>query len=199
MTVDTITINDTIRARIEHDTDVQAPDWETLGSIAYNSRYTLGTEGVSQDRLDSIALGIKNGSLVGLPVYAYVHSGSMISCGTPLKNGTIVFGNPFHCPWDSGQSGFVYASKERVVKEYGKKILTAGIKQKALQVLAKEVECFSQYLEGDVYGVIVERLTDGEWVEEESCWGLYGLDYAREEANRMGEHEATYTLEGVGA
>lgn len=192
MSTDIIQINDQVRARIEIDQDPMSPaDWDNLGKIAYSSmRYALGTEYVSRDRLDEIAEGIRNGTLIGLPVYAYVHSGSMISCGTRLKDGTIVYGNPFSCPWDSGQSGFVYVEKARAIKEFGNKILTAHVKRNVLRCLANEVEAFSQYLEGDVYGVIVERLEGDEWKEVDACWGMYGIEYAREEANRMGEYEA---------
>jgi len=192
VSTDIIEINDQVRVRIEIDQDPMSPaEWDNVGQIAYSSmRYTLGTEYFSRERMDEIAEGIRNGSLVGLPVYAYVHSGAMISCGTKMKNGTIVYGNPFHCPWDSGQSGFVYCTKERAIKEFGKKILSAKARAKTLRMLANEVDAFSQYIEGDVYGVIVERLVDGEWQVVESCWGLYGIEYAREEANLMGELEA---------
>lgn len=188
MSTDIIQINDQVRARIEIDQDPMSPaDWDNVGEIAYrSSRYTLGTQNVSSERLDEIAAGIRNGTLVGLPVYAYVHSGSLISCGARTKDGTIVYGNPFSCPWDSGQSGFVYCTKEKAIKEFGKKILTARVKRNVLRCLANEVEAFSQYLEGDVYGVIVERLVDDEWEEVEAVWGMYGLDYAREEARIMG-------------
>ena len=62
--------------------------------------------------------------------------------------------------------------------------------------LRGEVEAFDQYLRGDVYGVIVQRVKrdeDGDEVDTEeldSCWGFYGLDYAREEAKQMGKHQA---------
>jgi hypothetical protein len=192
MSIDIIEISEQVRVRIEYDTDPVSPsDWDNLGEIAYSSsRYSLGTECVSHDRLDEIAAGIRKGDLVGLPVYAYVHGSAMISCGTRLKQGAMLYGNPFSCPWDSGQSGFVYCTKEAAIKEFGKKILTARVKRNVLRCLANEVEGYSQYLEGDVYGVIVERLEDEEWVDKESCWGFYGLEYAREEANRMGEWEA---------
>lgn len=184
--VETIDITPTLRVRIEQDTDAQSPeDWCNLGQIAYSSsRKYLGTENVSRERLMEISKGIEDGSLIGMPVYAFVHGGSTIRT------------YPFNCPWDSGQSGFVYCTKEKAIKEFGKKVLTVKAREMALKCLNLEVEAFNQYLEGDVYGVIVERVKrdeDGDEVDTEeldSCWGFYGLDYAREEAKRMGEDQA---------
>lgn len=138
-------------------------NWDNLGQIAYcSSRYTLGTECVSQDRLREIAAGIEDGSLIGLPVYAYVHSGSTIST------------SPFSCPWDSGQSGLVYCTKEQAQKEWGD-----DHEANALRLLRGEVETFDQYLRGDVYGYTI---TDKDGDEVDSCWGFYGIKYAEEEA-----------------
>lgn len=190
-TVDTIDINPTLRIRIEQDTDPESPgEWDNVGKIAYrSSRETLGTENVSSERLDEISAGIRDGSLIGLPVYAFVHSGSTIAT------------TPFNCPWDSGQSGFVYCTKEKAIKEFGKKVFTAEVREQALKCLQGEVEAFAQYLEGDIYGVIVERVIrdkDGDETDTEtldSCWGFYGLDYAREEAKTMGDHQAELDAE----
>lgn len=175
--VETIDINPTLRVRVEYDNHAESPgDWDNVGQIAYcSSRETLGTENVSRDRLDEIRDGIRDGSLIGMPVYAYVHSGATIAT------------TPFSCPWDSGQSGFVYCTKEKAIEEFGKKIVTAKVRAKALKCLAGEVETFDQYITGQVYGFIVERVTrdeDGDEVDTEeldSCWGHYGLDYCKEQ------------------
>lgn len=200
LTVETINISPTLRVRIEYDRDPDSPaNWDNVGEIAYTStRHTLGTQEVSRDRMDEIAQGIRSGKLIGLPVYAYVHSGSMIAAGKRLKgtSGKFVFCNPFSCPWDSGQSGFVYTTREKAIREFGKKIMTNKVKQATLQCLAGEVETFSQYLEGDVYGYIVERTEldedgdPGEWEGLESCWGYYGIEYARAEGKSVAEHWA---------
>lgn len=42
-----------------------------------------------------------------------------------------------------------------------------------------EIETWLAYVEGEVYGYIVEN-EDGEHVD--SCWGFYGEEYARQEA-----------------
>lgn len=140
-------------------------EWDNLGQIAYTSdRYTLGTEHVSRDRLDEIAAGIEDGSLIGLPVFAYVHSGATIST------------NPFSCPWDSGQSGFVYCRASDAEDEWPG---DPAFRQNARRVLRGEVETFDQYLRGDVYGYTITD-KDGDVVD--SCWGYYGIECAEEEA-----------------
>lgn len=71
-----------------------------LGSITYadHSRYTLGTERISLDRFEQIGRMIDKGEYIGLPVYAYIHSGEQIST------------SPFTCPFDSGRSGWIYCT-----------------------------------------------------------------------------------------
>ena len=150
---------------LQDDSPESPAEWDNLGQIAYcSSRYALGTESVSQERLREIAEGIADGSLIGLPVYAYVHSGATIST------------SPFSCPWDSGQSGFVYCRASDAEDNFAG---NPHFRADALRVLTGEVATFDQYLRGDVYGyTITDR--DGDVVD--SCWGFYGADYAEEEA-----------------
>jgi hypothetical protein len=160
--------------RILTDDDPCSPaEWDNLGQIAYcSSRYTLGTEAVSKDRLDEIAAGIEDGSLIGLPVYAYVHSGATIST------------SPFGCRWDSGQCGFVYCSASDAEDEWAG---DSHFRANALRVLQGEVETFDQYLRGDVYGYTITD-KDGDVVD--SCWGFYGIECAEEEARSSLSHWA---------
>ena len=183
-TVKTIDISPTLRIRIEYDTESESPaDCYNLGKITYRSgaRNVLGTEAIDTERFEEIARGIENGTLIGLPVYAYVHSGSTIAT------------TPFHCQWDSGRSGWVYCTREAAVKEFGKKVCTAAVKEKAMKCLRGEVDTFDQYLRGEVYGYIVERAVidedgDKDWERLDSCWGHYGLDYCIEQGRAAAAH-----------
>ena len=154
--------------RILTDDHPESPaDWVTLGRIAYTSdRYTLGTEHVSQERAQEILDGIEDGSLFGLPVYAYVHGGATIST------------RPFSCPWDSGQSGFVYC-RASDAEDWWDADPDPDFRQNALRVLRRQVETFDQYLRGDVYGYTI---TDKNGDVVDSCWGFYGIECAEEEA-----------------
>ena len=53
-----------------------------------------------------------------LPLYLYDHSGiTMNTTG-------------FSCPWDSGQVGWIYASKEDALREFGGRTFTAATRKK---------------------------------------------------------------------
>ena len=94
-----------------------------------------------------------------LPLYLYDHSGiTMNTTG-------------FSCGWDSEQVGYIYASKEKLMKETG------------FTVLESEVETYDMYLRGEVYGYIIERVDQCEccgsveYDHVDSCWGFYGEDF----------------------
>lgn len=146
-----------MRGVIEYDLDPQPYDGDMVSQIAYmsSSHYTLGTEAVSRERMNEIAQGIQDGTYIGLPIFAYVHSGA-----------TIRTGSGFPCPWDSGQSGFVYCNREQALKEFSNE-------EAVIECLKAEVKLFDAYLKGEVYGY---RLFDKNDEELESCWGFYGDD-----------------------
>lgn len=114
-----------------------------------------------------------------LPLYLYDHSGITMNTGG------------FSCSWDSGQMGWIYATKEDIQKEYG--AFTEENLQKAYQCLEGEVETYAQFLEGDVYWYRLEKFLGGTvgtervapedaleddyfWDIEDSCGGFYGSD-----------------------
>lgn len=102
-----------------------------------------------------------------LPLYLYDHSGITMSTGS------------FHCPWDSGQVGWIVCDKETVSREFKGDLELA---EKALQC---EVEVYDLYLTGDVYGFVVEEFDGDDWNHVDSCWGFYGSDV---DTNGMKEH-----------
>lgn len=77
---------------------------------------------------------------------------------------------------DENPSGFIYADKEDIQKEFN------GDIEKARECLLAEIQAWSQYCEGDVYGYIVR---DPEGNHSESCWGFYGREHVDEEAKEM--------------
>jgi hypothetical protein len=175
-------------AKIYYDQDAQDPSDNDgfLTKITYrkNSRHTLGTEPLNDEGVEALAEKLASGECIGVNVYAYVHSGVRI-CAADA--------NPFHCPWDSGQSGVAYMPLTVALENFGTKedklacaidpkALTPQTREKVIACLKAEVETYSQYLSGDVYGVVIE--TKGG-KEKDSCWGFFGLDYAREQAKEM--------------
>lgn len=175
------TVCEHLEARIVHDDCPSNPrkEYSCLGKISHNTRArtVLGDTPTTSEEDDAIEQGIRKGTLVGLPVWAYVHSGVQLVAGAD---------NPFHCPWDSGRSGYVYATRADVLQEFGGKRMTAAIREKALKVLSAEVKEFSMYLDGDCYGFTIIDTTTDECVE--SCGGFYGRDAAEESARSALAH-----------
>ena len=138
-----------------------------LGTIVYkkDSRYLLGHEAKTSAEMDQIS---NSPDYITLPVYAYIH-------GNVVLNTT-----GFTCPWDSGQSGFIYVAKEKVRNEYEAECIDSNLRKKVQKVLKSEVETFSDILSGNVYGY---RVLDEDGEEVYSCWGFVGdWEYCLEEA-----------------
>jgi hypothetical protein len=136
--------------------------------VCFHKNYKLGDDH-KYDRNDynsweELLSAIERDNPSGLiyePLYLYDHGGTTIST------------SPFSCKWDSGQVGYIYASKDSIRKEFGVKRLTKGVLERAYKVMEGEVRVYDQYLTGDVYGFIIKG-EDGE--TEDSCWGFYGSD-----------------------
>jgi hypothetical protein len=160
--------------RIEPDPDPEDPSDGFLGKLAYRntSRYVVGNEPVSSERLDEIA-AMSPDECVRLPLYAYVHSGTVLNT------------TGFSCPWDSGQCGFAYVEAEDVKKEYGVQAITPEIRRRVEECLKAEVESFSNYLGGGYYGYVVED-EDGDQID--SCWGFDDYDYCVETAKEAADY-----------
>jgi hypothetical protein len=99
-----------------------------------------------------------------LPVYKYDHSG------------VIYRTTPFSCPWDSGQVGWIYATEEEILGSFGK--VDEDTIERARQCLISEVQTFSAWANGEVYGFVTEK--DGEHID--SCWGFYSTEDCLETA-----------------
>ena len=127
----------------------------------------------AEDRIQTIIeKAIDDNIAVMLPLYLYDHGGiTMRTTG-------------FSCPWDSGQVGFIYATKETLRKEYSVKRVTKATIKRAEKCLKGEVETYDDYLTGNVWGYDIE-ITGSETCPtcghtahptdfEDSCWGFYG-------------------------
>lgn len=88
----------------------------------------------------------------------------------------------------SRPDGLIYVTRSAVLEEYSRKILTRKVRESASQVLKGEVETFGEFLEGDCYGFVVKD----PWGEHvDSCWGIYGLEYAKEAGRESAEYLRT--------
>ena len=105
-----------------------------------------------------------------LPVYMMEHSSIELSTGS------------FLCPWDSGQIGWIYCKKTTVIENWGK--WDDSSKESAVKCMENEVEVYSDYVNGDVFGY--EKYDENDELID-SCYGFIGMD-----------HKASGLLEAAG-
>lgn len=147
----------TFTVRIRQDPDSMSPrECDNLGKIVHwHRRYDLG-ERVSPDWEPP------EGAFV-LPVYMIDHSGIALNT------------EGFGCPWDSGQVGWIYVTREDAAEAFGWNVplrMTAKRKNTVTDALRAEIKVYSQYLSGECFGFEIEG-TDGS---QDSCWGFIGED-----------------------
>ena len=154
---------------IYYDYDPESPrSWDNLGTIYSNSRRYNPDGHKIEEILNDEETGMSEDfkkNYIWLKIRGYEHIGLTIS---------VSGGYPYNDPWDSGLFGIIAVSKERAVKEFGKKICTKKVRERAIACLTGEVETLDDYYTGNVYGFVIEN-EDGD--EIDSCWGYFGNDY----------------------
>ena len=186
------------RLKVVHDSSADSPrSWDNLGKmICFHNRYDLGDKHnynaddySGWEEMKKVIIKEENPAII-LPLYLYDHSGLTIST------------SPFSCRWDSGQIGFVLVSKKQALEEYGGVRVSSKTKAKIESVLQGEVETYTQYVEGEVYGF---QIVDEDDDIIDSCYGFYGtdfatngmLDYIDHELLGVAEAEVVALLEGA--
>ena len=155
-------------------------EFDNLGTmVCFHNRYRLGDKHdyneqdySSWQELKKAIVKEENPAVI-LPIYMYDHSGVALST------------TPFSCGWDSGQIGWIYISKCKALEEYGGKIVTAKLKERLIKYLKNELKVYDYYLNGEVYGYVIE---DENGEEVDSCTGYYG----REEAEKAAQEQLMY-------
>jgi hypothetical protein len=139
---------------------------------------------------------------IALPVYKFEHGLVKLSTGS------------FSCPWDSGQVGYIYVPEEKMdeVDSWTDNLLNGRTKREAAEdILRKEIETFSEYINGEVYGFRVEEVTKCECCGSEnveildSMAGFYGddfmnngmADYLSENGEELVEQLKDYSYEDI--
>jgi len=140
--------------------------------VCFHNRYNLGdnhdyskNDFKSWDELED-KIRQDHDVLVMFPLYLYDHSGITISV------------SPFSCQWDSGQVGFIFASRENL-KKCGHNADNLDLKE-VEKWLIGEVKTYDQFLTGEVYqfdflGTPCPTC-GGEGESVETCGGFYGSD-----------------------
>jgi hypothetical protein len=173
---------------IQYDDAPASPrEWDNLGTmVCSHRRYALGDVQVASgdigfmEHLDQEHAIIANRAysyltesdetfirnwiqkqVILLPLYLYDHSG--ITMNT----------SGFSCPWDSGQVGWIYVTRERVRNEYGVARISMQLERVVQDRLRAEVAVYNDYLTGNVYGFNIHGID----APDNSCWGFYGDDH----------------------
>lgn len=157
-------------------------EWDNVGKmVCFHGRYRLGDKHEYrhedyngwQEMKKAI---VKEEDVVAIfPLYLYDHSGITIST------------SPFSCRWDSGQVGWIYATRKDVREAYGVKKVTKQIVEKVEQCLQSEVKTYDGYISGEVYEYRVYKIDvcdkGHKHLElENSVGGYYNLGECIEEA-----------------
>lgn len=178
----------TINLHVDQDaTDPR--DYDNLGTmVLFHRRYILGDKDHGYDHneyhswaelREAIQLREGKDALI-LTMTMMDHSGLYIRCGRG-------FGDVDPGGWDSGQIGFIFVSRKRIREEMARpgKLRPDGINHelhpikhvtkkdlaRAEECLRGEVETYAQFVEGDVYGFVIEDFDENHI---DSCWGYYG-------------------------
>lgn len=177
------------KIEVIQDTDPESPrEWSNLGKmVAFHPRYKLGDENHGfkdqADFNDKVKLMGGKTRYFALALFLYDHSGITIST------------KPFNDKWDSSPVGFIYVSEEDARKEFPNIQDWKKLKDSVYKVLESEVKIYDQYLQGDIYGYMIENENKDLDRQEDSLWGIYGADEAEQAAkeavdNLVAEKEA---------
>lgn len=212
-TVETIT-RGVLAARVEYDHDATSPrEWDNLSRFVRftgtRSQYGIQGEESADDLVDALLdlahrvdslraydtlneainyrdMTLAHGVLVRLLAKHFVIYTLEINQDGSVSGSLLTVEDIGSGRFD----GLAYVEHEAIVKEYGSLDL-----ERATKLLKGEVEEYSRWASGDVYGVEVEDTETGHVLD--SCWGFIGYDYALEEANRMLEEVAESKLRSV--
>jgi hypothetical protein len=176
------------KVTISVDPEPSSPrDWDNLGTmVTWHRRYELGDV-----RWTDYGAQIEGRQLtdpnVALRYLRLIHGAEIVMLGLIDHSGISMYvgGGPAvgdSQGWDSGTVGFIYVTRETIVREHGAD--TPESRENARACLVSEVETYDQYLRGDVYGYTVE---DEAGNVLDSCWGFYGAEYAMDEARAAAE------------
>lgn len=168
---------------IEYDGNPQDPrtEWDNLTEIhCRSSQHYLG-EVVHPNAEDfnlMLAKAKRQGDYV-IRVYAYIHSGIALSLAS--FHGRLPQG---HAEFDSGCSGVIIVRRKKMLAEFGGKKWTTKLKKRAYDICESDIKTFTSYLNGEVYGFIVDDHGD-------SVWGFYSTEDAMDAA----KESVDYTVE----
>ncbi len=169
------------KIRIETDDDPLDPrDRDLMGIIGeWHSRMTFGDFKISKDgvyrskfpdytkevairegrlwELEDIEQFMESQGWLWKPLYMISHSGTRLSLYDP------------ECPFDSGQVGYVYITKENIRRQLGVKLVTKPVREEAWKWVEDELNDLDNYMNGGQYRFFIEDAP--EWMVD--SYGCY--------------------------
>lgn len=133
-------------------------EFDQLSTVVLGDRvrYNFGDTKMDAESIQKICMSSR---YLWLPVYMYDHSGITINT------------TGYSCPWDSGQVGIIYISKEVAVREWGNRYCSKGVRRKALECLRADIAELDRYITNEVYEWDIFDTKTNEWVD--GCGGFY--------------------------
>lgn len=177
--------DDPLNPRVEYDNVGKIVHWHRRWRD-FGDYFVNPDEYDSRDAFDQMVDEVFEPAVI-VPIWMYDHSGVTIRAGAS---------NPFSCPWDSGQVGFIFCTQEDVDREW------SGDMDMAEKYLRGEVEVYDRYLRGDFYAYMMID-PDGEPVEyvggfhddeDALTEGLASARFEAERAKRKGTVTTDYVM-----
>lgn len=179
----------------QDETPVSPADWDNLGELVAFSppwrEFRFAERESTRDEDDAVERG-------GFPLLARYLSMTAGAFAVPFhfhdygSSGSRLYATDRD---DGNLSGFIVTTHPRVTELCGDDPRFHE-REWIEDALRGELEVWGQYVEGDVYGVVIEGYLPlrGRTILE-SVWGMYGFEYACEEARTMLEYEVNYHRE----
>lgn len=137
--------------------------------VCWHRRYDLGDPHDWSSPGDFRA-AMPDKAIVKLPLFLYNHSGLTLST------------EPFSCPWDSGQIGWIFRERVEILREFSRKRMSESLRSRVFSILRAEVAEYDAFIRGDVWTITV---TDIAGAIQDSVSGVIGYDAALAEAQAM--------------
>ncbi len=231
-TIESKMVGDTFRVRIKYDGHPSSPREDENGSHFFTAhrryaspdRYTGSMlraireavwpkgdypagvdEAVEGDDLWTLMKHVTPRA-VWLKVYGYEHGGIVYRAASAEERNPFL-GRAQHAEWDSGFAGIILMTLEAARECMMVKRLSPKARAQVVANLQGEVDTYSDFVNGHVYGYIVERVAldeDGDVIEDEveevdSCWGYYGIEDTMAEGVSSAEYYVEADAEGLTA
>jgi len=148
-------------------------EWDNFGHIvAWHRTYSLGDEDTRwmKDYDDWLEWLKEQGedNVIAMPIRMYEHGGITLNAADNVDPLSYRYGDR----WDSGWVGFIYVTMDEIRKEWSGR-MSAAILKKVKDLLRGEVRVQEAYINGDVYGYVLQ---DGQGEVVDSCYGYFGDD-----------------------